>query len=239
MPQPSIGQHAVQVSHEANLRSQEGYNIAANAATHVEAHVAATSQHLGIQVAALAALGTVVQETVGQQSNSEVRLTAIESHAATTSQLNEMQQSTASSLTAAASEIQQLTTHARTQDVSAGRMEAQMKLRQTKLDEASASAGQRIESVTNVVSESSRRTEWAVKNIQTELSKELAKCSDIQQQAVVAQNTAITEQCNANRTQFMDKLYEILESLKAKGTQDCASTALAARMMINEKSVVE
>ena len=82
-----IAQHAIDVSHQANLRAQQSFDLAAQAAEHIGAHVAATSQHVSIQVAAMAALGSAVQETMGHQSESKVRITAIESNAATVSQL--------------------------------------------------------------------------------------------------------------------------------------------------------
>ncbi len=138
---PVVQNHAVQVAHESNLRSQASYDISANAAVHVDAHISAATLQMGTQAAAMAALGSVVQEALGHQTESEVRITAIESNAATTSQLNQVRQSAAASLDAAAYEIQRLAAHAEAQDQRADRVAGQLDIRRFKLYAAPTTAG--------------------------------------------------------------------------------------------------
>ena len=150
--------------------------------------MAAASQQMSVQVAAMAALGSVVQETMGHQSDSKERITAIESNAATVSQLHAVQQSTLSSYNVAASEILRISTRAEAQELRANRLEAQLDILRNKLeDAASTEAGARIDSINSVLAEGTRRTEWAVSNIHTEMTKQLSKSAEIQQQAIHAQ----------------------------------------------------
>ena len=57
-------QHAINTAQQADLRSQQSFDISGQAAGHVGAHVAAASQQFGVQVAAIAALGSVVNDTI-------------------------------------------------------------------------------------------------------------------------------------------------------------------------------
>ncbi len=237
LPGPTV-QAAIDLSNEANLRAQASLNVSANAARSNEAQHAASFQHMGLRDAAanaaMAALGSVVQETVGQQSDTKTRVTAIETNAATTSQLQEFQQAMWASSKEAAAALARVTARADKQEELSERLAAQVSILRDKVGDAAEAAGSRIDSLGSQLTEGNRRTEWAMQNISTEVNNQLANAAAIQKEAIKVQGEMISQCAENNRAQYCDKLADIMTEVSNKAAADAAVHKAATAQTIME-----